>query len=83
MQKKIAWRKTTFLTSASLNPELATEIADFFRCDYVQTNVSDDIFGIEFSIVLKNIYALAAGIFRGMGAGDNLWLCLTRIVLMK
>lgn len=70
--EEIAWRKTTFLTSASLNPELATEIADFFRCDYVQTNVSDDIFGIEFSIVLKNIYALAAGIFRGMGAGDNL-----------
>ena len=70
--EEIAWRKLTFLTSASLNPELAAEVADYFNCDYVRTNVSDDIFGIECSVVLKNIYALAAGIFRGMGAGDNL-----------
>lgn len=70
--EEVACRKTTYLTAASLNDDFSEHIASLFKTDYVQTNVSNDIFGIEFSVVLKNIYALAAGIFRGMGAGDNL-----------
>lgn len=70
--EEVAWRKTTFLTAASLNESFSNQIAEIFKTDYVNTNVSNDMYGIEFSVVLKNIYALAAGIFRGMGAGDNL-----------
>ncbi|MGI6292471.1 MAG: NAD(P)H-dependent glycerol-3-phosphate dehydrogenase [Bacteroidales bacterium] len=70
--EEVAWKKTTYLTAASLNADFAQQIADLFNNDYVHVNTSEDIFGIEFSVVLKNIYALAAGIFRGMAAGDNL-----------
>lgn len=70
--EEVACRKTTYLTAASLSDSFAEQIAKLFQTDFVHTNVSNDIFGIEFSVVLKNIYALAAGIFRGMGAGDNL-----------
>ena len=70
--EEIARERLTYLTSASANPQLAADVANLFRNRYVITHVSDDMAGIEFSVVLKNIYALAAGIFRGLGAGDNL-----------
>ena len=70
--EEIARERLTYLTSASENQKLAEDVANLFRNRYVITNISDDMTGIEFSVVLKNIYALAAGIFRGLGAGDNL-----------
>jgi len=70
--EEIASEKLTYLTSGSANLKLAEETAALFRCNYVRVHVSNDMVGIEFSIVLKNIYALAAGIFRGIGYGDNL-----------
>ena len=70
--EEIASERLTYLASASANLALAEETADIFRCNYVRVHVSNDMEGIEFSVVLKNIYALAAGIFRGIGYGDNL-----------
>jgi glycerol-3-phosphate dehydrogenase (NAD(P)+) len=37
----------------------------------MKTNVSDDIYGTEYAAVLKNIFAIAAGICHGLGYGDN------------
>lgn len=70
--EEIARERLTYLTSASVNQQLAEDVANLFRNRYVIANISDDMTGIEFSVVLKNIYAVAAGIFRGLGAGDNL-----------
>ena len=70
--EEIAAERLTYLTSASANLPLAEEVANCFSGNYVKVHVSNDMEGIEFSVVLKNIYALAAGIFRGIGYGDNL-----------
>ena len=70
--EEIAAERLTFLTSGSSNPELAENIASIFTTNFVQVQTSSDMQGIEFSTVLKNIYALAGGILRGTGAGDNL-----------
>jgi glycerol-3-phosphate dehydrogenase (NAD(P)+) len=70
--EEIARERLTYLTSASGNLNLAEDVANLFRNRYVMTNLSDDMRGIEMCVILKNIYALAAGIFRGLGAGDNL-----------
>lgn len=69
--EEIAREKVTYLTAASENTELAETVARFFSNRYVRTIVSNDLRGAELAIVLKNIYALGAGIYSGMGYGDN------------
>jgi glycerol-3-phosphate dehydrogenase (NAD(P)+) len=40
-------------------------------CRYVTANPLDDLYGVEYSAVMKNIIALACGITHGLGYGDN------------
>lgn len=69
--EEIAQEKYTFLTVASENDKLAVVISEIFNNRYVHTSISRDILGAEIAIVMKNIYALGAGIYYGMGYGDN------------
>lgn len=69
--EEIAQEKLTFLTVASENQEMAKNISETFNNRYVRTVLSEDIYGIEYGAVLKNIYALATGIYKGLGYGDN------------
>ena len=50
---------------------MAEELGSYFDCHYINPVISDDIYGTEYSAVLKNIMALAAGIYHGLGYGDN------------
>ena len=69
--EEIAQEKLTFLTVASENKQLAENVSEMFNNRYVRTVLSEDIYGIEYGAVLKNIYALATGIYKGLGYGDN------------
>ncbi len=69
--EEIAQERMTYLTVGSHSETLACEIASAFECRFVKTVTSRDIRGIEYGAVMKNIYALAAGIARGAGYGDN------------
>jgi glycerol-3-phosphate dehydrogenase (NAD(P)+) len=73
--EEVSQEKLSFLTSVSTNVELADTVARFFKNRYVRTSVSDDIMGVELAVVLKNIYALGAGIYSGLGYGDNFIAC--------
>ena len=46
-------------------------MAHQLRCRYIETTTSDDIYGTEYSAVLKNVIAVSAGIAHGLGYGDN------------
>jgi glycerol-3-phosphate dehydrogenase (NAD(P)+) len=46
-------------------------LADLLTTRYIRVAVSEDVFGTELAMVLKNIYAIAAGIALGLGYGDN------------
>ena len=69
--EEVALEKQSYLTIASQNPTCAQNVADLLRCRFVQTTPVDDIYGIEYSAVMKNIIALACGITHGLGYGDN------------
>lgn len=69
--EEIALEKLTYLTVASQNPELAKEVSGLFSCRYVHTSLSDDIFGTEYSAVMKNVIAIANGMCISLGYGDN------------
>lgn len=69
--EEIAQERLTYLTVGSCNDELAKQVAEGLKCRFVKTTTSSDIRGIEYGAVMKNIYALAAGIARGAGYGDN------------
>jgi len=69
--EEVALERLSFLTIGAEKEEDATTIAALIATHYVKTVISSDIVGIEFGAVVKNIYALAAGIAHGLGYGDN------------
>jgi glycerol-3-phosphate dehydrogenase (NAD(P)+) len=69
--EEVAVEKLSYLTFAG-NDELTTKkIAEHFTTDYLKTIINKDIIGVQFAAVLKNIYALGAGIAHGLDYGDN------------
>lgn len=69
--EEVAMEKLSYLTISSQNIENAKVFASLMSCRYMKTSVSDDIFGTEYSAVLKNVIAIASGICHGLGYGDN------------
>ena len=69
--EEVALERLSYLTIACQTEAHARLMADHLNCRYIRTKVTEDIFGTEYAAVLKNIYALAAGIYHGLGYGDN------------
>ena len=69
--EEVAMERLSYLTLASTNIETASKLAIQMNCRYIKTSVSDDIYGTEYSAVLKNVIAIASGICHGVGYGDN------------
>lgn len=69
--EEVALERLSYLTIAALKKEKAQMVASGFQCSFIKVNISTDIFGVEYAAVLKNIYAIAAGIAHGLGYGDN------------
>jgi len=69
--EEVAMEKLSYLTIACQNIKNAETFAKLLECRYIKTTVSDDIYGTEYSAVLKNVIAVASGICHGLGYGDN------------
>jgi glycerol-3-phosphate dehydrogenase (NAD(P)+) len=69
--EEVALEKLSYLTISALNTELAEGIQEIIACRFINTTVNNDLYGAEYAAVLKNIYAIGAGIAHGLGYGDN------------
>lgn len=69
--EEVALERLSYLTISCADAKKAQEIADKLSNNYIKTKISDDIIGTEYAAMLKNIYAIAAGIAHGLGYGDN------------
>ncbi|MFW5872688.1 MAG: NAD(P)H-dependent glycerol-3-phosphate dehydrogenase, partial [bacterium] len=69
--EEIALERLSYLTIATKNPGHAQTIGKKLETRYLKTVLVDDIYGVEYASVLKNIFAIASGICHGLGYGDN------------
>lgn len=69
--EEVALERLSYLNMVCKNPENARLLAARFNGPYIRTNTLSDIYGTEYAAVLKNIYAMAVGICKGQGYGDN------------
>jgi glycerol-3-phosphate dehydrogenase (NAD(P)+) len=69
--EEVALERLSYLTIACGDPEKAAVVAANLSSNYIKTKITDDIIGTEYAAMLKNIYAVAAGMAHGLGYGDN------------
>jgi glycerol-3-phosphate dehydrogenase (NAD(P)+) len=69
--EEVAAEKLSYLTFAGLDETTTKTIASYFQTPYLRTVNNIDIIGVQYAAVLKNIYALGAGIAHGLDYGDN------------
>ena len=69
--EEVAMERLSYLTIACIDEEKANKMAHSLESWYIKVKTSDDIIGTEYAAMLKNIYAVAAGIAHGLGFGDN------------
>jgi glycerol-3-phosphate dehydrogenase (NAD(P)+) len=69
--EEVASEKLSYLTFSGIDQALANNMASHFKTEYINTLVNPDVWGVQYAAVLKNIYALGAGIAHGLEYGDN------------
>jgi len=69
--EEVASEKLSYLTFSGIDTAYTQSIANYFASSAINTVVNNDIFGVQYAAILKNIYALGAGIAHGLDYGDN------------
>lgn len=69
--EEVAVDLPTTIVAACENEKIAKYVQQFFTSPFMRVYTNSDVKGIEICGAFKNIIALATGISRGLGYGDN------------
>lgn len=69
--EEVAAEKLSYLTFSGIDAAMTEEISYHFKTPYLNTIHNSDIYGVQYAAILKNIYAIGAGIAHGLDYGDN------------
>ena len=69
--EEVASEQLSYLTFSGIDEACTKAIADCFKSEYIYTMTNNDVLGVQYAGVVKNIYALGAGIAHGLEYGDN------------
>lgn len=69
--EEVAQERLSYLTFSGLDDTTTRQAAGNFCTEYIRTTVNHDLWGAQYAAVLKNIYAVGAGLAHGIGYGDN------------
>ena len=69
--EEVAAEKLSYLRFRELMKKLHRVLLLILKHDYLNTIHNNDIYGVQYAAILKNIYALGAGIAHGLDYGDN------------
>ncbi|MBR5864431.1 MAG: NAD(P)H-dependent glycerol-3-phosphate dehydrogenase [Alistipes sp.] len=69
--EEVGLSRWSYLTAVSRNVEARAIMVEMFTRPYIRVMESDDIEGVEYAAIMKNIYAIAVGLANGLGYGDN------------
>ena len=69
--EEVAMERLTYLTIGCSDVDKARSFSEKLASSYVKTKTSQDVIGIEYASVLKNVYAIAAGMCYGLKYGNN------------
>ena len=69
--EEVALDKLSYLTVACKNKSIGEEMKTALESNYIKVKFSKDTMGVEYAAMLKNVYAIIAGVAHGLGYGDN------------
>jgi len=69
--EEVAAEKLSYLTFSGRDDAATRLLASCFATEYLNTVINEDVYGVQYAAILKNIYALGAGIAHGLEYGDN------------
>lgn len=69
--EEVAAEKLSYLTFSGTDVQKLPLLAGCFKTVYLNTICNNDVYGVQYAAILKNIYALGAGIAHGLEYGDN------------
>lgn len=75
--EEVALDRLSYLTIGCCNTDKSAGFARLLAGKRMKTIVSEDVDGIEYAAVLKNVYAIAGGIISGLKTGDNFMAMMT------
>lgn len=69
--EEVGLHRLSYLTAVCRNAQHRKQMIEMFSRPYIMVSESEELEGVEYASIMKNIYAIAVGMAVGLGYGDN------------